>query len=129
MNLLFSPFSTAITFVNYQIFIIFFWTIERWNLCNPTPEFSPTSIDIRQKFMVPKYFCYKPEYSNILYNTTHFPGSLVYRIRQVQLISIWFFNFLFELYLYQQQFIYPYSIKFNYIIEYHNHNGLQSYWT
>ena len=27
----------------------------------------------------------KPEYSNILYNPTHFPGPLVCRIRQVQL--------------------------------------------
>ena len=28
----------------------------QWNLCNPTPEF-PTSCNILEKFMVPKYFC------------------------------------------------------------------------
>jgi len=37
----------------------------------------PTTWDIRQKFMVPKYFLLtkiKPEYSEILYNPTHIPG-------------------------------------------------------
>jgi hypothetical protein len=45
----------------------------------------PTSCDIKQKFMVLKYFCLpkiKPEYSDILYNPTHFPAPLVCMIRQ-----------------------------------------------
>ena len=48
----------------------------------------PTSCDIRQKIYGPKVFLLtkiKPEYSDILYNPTHFPGPLQCRIRQVPL--------------------------------------------
>ena len=48
----------------------------------------PTSYDIRQKFMVPKYFLLtkiKPEYPDILNNPTYFPCHLACRIRQVPL--------------------------------------------
>ena len=52
---------------------------------NPTPEF-PSS----DKIYGPKVFLLlltkiKPEYCVILYNLTHFPGSLVSHIRQVPL--------------------------------------------
>jgi hypothetical protein len=40
--------------------------------------------------MVPKYFRYlkKTEYSDILYNPTHFPGPLVYQITSPSPINI-----------------------------------------
>jgi hypothetical protein len=41
-----------------------------------------TSCNMRQTFMVPKYFC---ENSDILYNPTHFTGPLVCPIRQAPL--------------------------------------------
>ena len=47
-----------------------------------------TSYEIGQKIYGPKVFLLtkiKPEYSDILYNTTHFPGPFVCRIRQVPL--------------------------------------------
>ena len=55
--------------------------------CNPTPEFSwhPTKIYGPKIFMLTKI---KPEYSNILYNTTHFLCPLVCWIRQVPLYNI-----------------------------------------
>ena len=59
----------------------------QWNLCNPTPEFS----DIlwhSGKIYGPKVFLWtkiKPEYFDILYNPTNFPGPLVCWIRQVPL--------------------------------------------
>ena len=46
----------------------------------------PTFCDIRQKIYGPKVFLLtkiKPEYSDILFKLTHFPGSLVCQIRQV----------------------------------------------
>ena len=53
-------------------------------LCNPTSEFSdilwhPTKMYRPKAFLFTKI---KPEYSDILYNPIHFPGALVYRIRQ-----------------------------------------------
>ena len=54
----------------------------QWNL---TPKFSDTLWHLT-KNDGPKVFLLtkiKPEYSNILYNPTHFPGHLVCRIRQV----------------------------------------------
>jgi hypothetical protein len=53
-------------------------------LCNPTSEFSdilwhPTKMYCPKVFLFTKI---KPEYSDILYNPIHFPGALVYRIRQ-----------------------------------------------
>jgi hypothetical protein len=60
-------------------------------LCNPTPEISdiqwhPTKIDSPKVFLLTRI---KPEYSDILYNLTHFPGPLVCRIRQVPLYLIY----------------------------------------
>jgi hypothetical protein len=55
------------------------------------PDGCSTSCDIRQKIMVPKVFLLtkiKPEYSEILYNPTHFPGPLVCQIRQVPLYTV-----------------------------------------
>jgi hypothetical protein len=62
----------------------------RGNLCNPTSEFSdilwhPTKIYGHKVFLLTKT---KPEYYDILYNLTHFPGPLVCRIRQVLLYII-----------------------------------------
>jgi hypothetical protein len=58
----------------------------QWNLCNATPEFSdvrhPTKIYDSKVFLLTKI---KSEYSYILYNSTHFPGRIVCRIKQVQL--------------------------------------------
>ena len=59
----------------------------QWNLYNPTPEFfnmlgHPRKSDVPKVFLLTKS---KPEYSDILYNPTHFHGSLVCRIRQVPL--------------------------------------------
>ena len=48
----------------------------QWNLCNPTKIYG---INV---FLVTEI---KPEYFDILYNQTHFPGPLVCRIRQVPL--------------------------------------------
>ena len=53
----------------------------QWNLYNLTPEFSdilplsehPTKIYGPKVFLLTKI---KPEYSDILYNLTHFPGPL-----------------------------------------------------
>jgi hypothetical protein len=48
--------------------------IIQWNLCNLIFQL----YDIRQKIMVPKVFLFtkiKLEYSNILYNLTHFHGD------------------------------------------------------
>ena len=47
----------------------------QWNLCNPTPEFSdilwyPTKMYGAKVFLLTKI---KPEYSDSLYNPTHFP--------------------------------------------------------
>ena len=59
---------------------------EQCNWCNTTPKYSdilwhPTKIyDL--SISVAKI---NPEYSDILYNLSHFPGSLVCRIRQVPL--------------------------------------------
>ena len=64
------------------------WAITvPWNLRYPTHEFCdilchPTNISIPKVFLLTKI---KREYSDILYNTTHLPGSLVCRIRQVPL--------------------------------------------
>ena len=51
----------------------------QWNLYNPTPEFSdilwrPTKIYCPKVFLLTKI---EREYSNILFNQTHFPGPLV----------------------------------------------------
>ena len=59
----------------------------QWNFCNPTPKFSdilwpPTKIYGPKVFLL---FKMRPEYSDILCNPTHFPGSLVCRIRKVPL--------------------------------------------
>ena len=56
-----------------------------WNFRNPTPEFSdimwhPTKMYGLKVFLLTTI---KSEYSDILYNLTHFPGLLVCRIRQV----------------------------------------------
>ena len=58
--------------------------LKQWNLCNPTPEFSDI---LSQKYGLKVFLLtkIKPEYSDILYNPTHFPGPLVCRIRQVPL--------------------------------------------
>ena len=44
--------------------------ILKRNLCNPTPEFSPTSCDIWQKFMIPKRICYLKSNMSILTSCT-----------------------------------------------------------
>jgi hypothetical protein len=54
-------------------------------LCNPTAKVLDILCHLT-KIYGPKLFLLskiKLEYSNILYNTTHFPGPLVCRIRQV----------------------------------------------
>jgi hypothetical protein len=59
----------------------------QWNLCNPTSEFSDILWHMK-KIYGPKAFLLtkiKPEYSDILYNPTYFPGPSVCRIRQVPL--------------------------------------------
>ena len=64
--------------------------VIQWNLCNPTPEFS----DIlwhTTKMYSPKVFLLtkiKHELSDILHNLTHFPGTLLCRIRQVPLYNV-----------------------------------------
>jgi hypothetical protein len=50
--------------------------IIQWNLCNPTNMYGPKVFLLAQ---------IKPEYSDILYNQTHFPGPLMCRIIQVPL--------------------------------------------
>ena len=53
-----------------------------------TPEFSNIAGHPTKKISNPKVFLLtkiKPEFSDILYNPTHFPGPLVCRIRQVPL--------------------------------------------
>jgi len=57
------------------------------NLCNPITEFSefllhPTRIYGPKVFLLTEI---KPEYSDMLYNTTHFSGSLVCWIRKTTL--------------------------------------------
>jgi hypothetical protein len=53
----------------------------------PTPEFSDTKNFDPKVFLLTKI---KPEYSDILYNLTHFPGPLVCQIRQVPLYKVFF---------------------------------------
>ena len=55
----------------------------QWNLFNPITEFfqHPMTSD-KKVFLLTKI---KPEYCDILYIPTHFPGLLVCRIRQVPL--------------------------------------------
>ena len=65
----------------------------QWNFCNPIPECSdflwhPTKIYGTKVFLLIKI---KPQYSGILYNQIHFPGSLVCRIRQVPLHRVFWF--------------------------------------
>ena len=52
------------------------------NLSSGSPEWTSTNIYGPQVFLLTKI---KPEYSNILYNPTHFPGPLVCQIRQILL--------------------------------------------
>ena len=59
----------------------------QWNLFNATPGFSniqwhPTKIYGPKVFLLTKI---KLEYSDILYNPTHFPRPMVWRIKQVPL--------------------------------------------
>ena len=56
----------------------------QWNLCNPTPEFSDILWHLTTIYgLSSSVNIDKIEYSDILYNPTHFPGPLVCRIRQV----------------------------------------------
>ena len=56
--------------------------IIQWNLCNPTTCDIPTNMYGPKVFLLAQI---KPEYSDILYNQTHFPGPLMCRIIQVPL--------------------------------------------
>jgi len=93
---------------HYSLKFLFINKIQ-WNLCNLTPDYSdilwwhPTKIYGPKVFLLTKI---KPEYSDILYNPTHFPGPLVCQIRQVPLyyhtyLKIWIKSFLklFDVYL------------------------------
>ena len=48
----------------------------QWNLWHPTKIYSP------KVFLLTKL---KPEYSDVLYHSTHFPGPLVCRMKQILL--------------------------------------------
>jgi len=76
---------------------VFFTTIYCETCAILHPSLS-TSFDISQKLMVPKYFRYlkKTEYSDILYNPTHFPGPLVYQITGS---TVYIYNFTLNTYI------------------------------
>ena len=71
----------------------------QWNYWNSTPELTPppppdilwhlTTIYRHKVFLLTKI---KPEYSEILYNQTHFPGPFVCWIRQVPLYNFFYFS-------------------------------------